>query len=277
MQGRATQHDVALDLDPTTLGKPRITGSFLLHIGLVAAVVAGTFIYSHIPHNEWGNQQAPGAIQATLVTSAPTLPLPQDTPPTPNVLATQTPSPAPPPPQPLIAPIPPPDAIPIARKIEPPKKIPPKKVIEPPSRKYAQPQPKQYRAQYGEAPATQIQHSLAPTTQGPQNPVSMTGGSNGFNYPYYVSIIQSKVSQAWYRQEVDPHTRSGSQTKVTFVISRDGTPSNIRISQSSGSPTLDSSSIRAVQRVENFSALPSGYTKSSVSVEYTFTYDLNSH
>ncbi len=104
MQGRATQHDVALDLDPTTLGKPRITGSFLLHIGLVAAVVAGTFIYSHIPHNEWGNQQAPGAIQATLVTSAPTLPLPQDTPPTPNVLATQTPSPAPPPPQPLSRP-----------------------------------------------------------------------------------------------------------------------------------------------------------------------------
>ncbi len=273
MQGRATQHEVALDLDPTTLGKPRITGSFLLHIGLVAAIAVSTFVYSHMPHNEWGNQQAPGAIQATLVSSAPAIPLPQDTPPTPNVLATETPSPAPAPPQPKEVPIPPPDAVAIARKIEPPKKTPPKKAT-PPAPKYAQPTPTPYRAQYGEAQATQLQRSLAPNN-GPQNPVSMTGGSNGFNYPYYVSIIQTKVSQAWYRQEVDPHTRSGSQTHVTFVIAKDGTPSNIRISQSSGSPTLDSSAIRAVQRVENFSPLPSAYTKPTVSVEYTFTYDLN--
>jgi protein TonB len=118
---------------------------------------------------------------------------------------------------------------------------------------------------------------MAPTQNGPENPISVTGGSNGFNYPYYVSIIQRKVAQSWYKQEVDPHTRSGSQTKVTFSIARDGSPSDIHISESSGSPTLDSSALRAVQRVENFSPLPSGYTKSNVSVEYTFTYDLAAH
>lgn len=119
--------------------------------------------------------------------------------------------------------------------------------------------------------------SMAPTQQGPNQPVSVTGGSNGFNYPWYVSLIQRKVSQAWYTQEVDPHTPYGSQVSVTFSISRDGTPSNIRIERSSGSPTLDSSAIRAVQRVENFSPLPSGYSNSNVSVEYTFTYKLSSH
>jgi protein TonB len=119
--------------------------------------------------------------------------------------------------------------------------------------------------------------SVAPTQNGPQQPVSVTGGSNGFNYPWYVSLIQRKVSQAWYTQEVDPHTPYGSQVRVTFSISRDGTPSNIKIEQSSGSPTLDSSGLRAVQRVENFSPLPSGYSKSSVSVEYTFTYKLSQH
>jgi protein TonB len=287
MIGRAIEHDAAIDLDPATLGKPKVPGSVLLHIAFVALAIGATLATRFIHHNEWGNQQAPGAIQATLVSSAPTLPLPQDTPPTPNVLATETPSPSPAEPNQTIATIPP-DAVPIPALKPPPKKAEPKKeetppkpepkrAIAPPAPKYAQPTHQQYRANYGEAGATQIPRSMAPTTPGPQSPVSMTGGSNGFNYPWYVSLIQNKVSQAWYRQEVDPHTRSGSQTKVTFSISRDGATSDIRISQSSGSPTLDSSALRAVQRVENFSPLPSGYNKSSVSVEYTFTYDLNSH
>lgn len=276
MQGRGIQHEVALDLDPTTLGKPKVPGSVLLHLGFIAATVIGSFIVSHIHHNEWGNQQAPGAIQATIVNSAPAIPLPQDTPPTPNVLATETPSPAPAPPLPKIAPIPPPDAIPIAARKFEQRKPQPKKPT-PPAPKFAQPTQQPYRARYGEAPAPTLPRSLAPTQPGPQNPISVTGGSNGFNYPYYVSIIQRKVAQSWYKQEVDPHTRSGSDARVTFTIARDGTPGNIRIAQSSGSPTLDSSALRAVQRVENFSPLPSGYSQSSVSVEYTFTYDLTAH
>jgi len=289
MQGRATQHEPALDLDPATLGKPKIPGSLLLHAGFIAAIVVGSFASRFMHHNEWGNQQAPGAIQATLVSSAPTLPLPQDTPPTPNVLATEMPSPSPAPPLPSIAEVPPPDAVPIpARKMPPPPKK--KEVkheqpapkhekvhVERPAPKHAQPQNLKYHAQYGEAPATSMPRSMAPTQQGPDQPVSVTGGSNGFNYPWYVTLIQRKVSQAWYTQEVDPHTPFGSQVSVTFSISRDGTPSNVRIERSSGSPTLDSSALRAVQRVENFSPLPSGYSKSSVSVEYTFTYKLSSH
>lgn len=270
MQGRVTQHEAALDLDPATLGRPKIPGSILLHVGFVAAIVGGSFVSHFIHQNEWGNQQAPGAIQATLVSSPPALPLPQDTPPTPNVLATETPSPAPAPPQPKVVPIPPPDAIPIVKKEPPPKKEPPKKAA-PPSPKYAQPQPQQYRAQYGEAPATSTPRTMAPTTPGPQAPVTI-GGSQGFNYPWYVNLIQSKVAQNWYIKEVDPHTPVGSITKVTFTISRDGSASGFRISQSSGFPTLDSSALRAVQRVDNFSSLPSGYSKSTLFVEYTFTY-----
>jgi protein TonB len=60
---------------------------------------------------------------------------------------------------------------------------------------------------------------------------------------------------------------------VIFVIARDGTVNNIRLSQSSGSPTLDTSAVRAVQRVETFGPLPPGYSGSNVSVEYTFTND----
>ncbi len=120
MQGRAIEHEPALDLDPESLGKPKIPGSFLLHLGFIGIAVAGHFISLHIHHNMWGNQQAPGAIQATLVSSA--LPLPQDTPPTPNVLATETPSPSPAAPQPKIESIPPDDAVPIPTLKPPPPK-----------------------------------------------------------------------------------------------------------------------------------------------------------
>jgi protein TonB len=266
----------AHDLDPETLGKPRIGSSFLLHIGIVGFIIGWIFV-SHLFHgSEWGNQRTPGAIQATLVSSAPAIPLPQDQPPSQNVVATQTPSPAPTPPLPQIAPVPPPDAIPLVQKITPPKKSPPRKQ-EQETRKTAPAPAKQYRAPYGEEAANRMPRTLAPTNQGPENPITVTGGSNGFNYPWYVSVIQTKVRQSWYTQEVSPSTPTGSKVSVTFVISRDGTPSDIRISQRSGYPTLDSSALRAVQRVENFSPLPSGYNKSSVSVEYTFTYDLNQH
>lgn len=98
--------------------------------------------------------------------------------------------------------------------------------------------------------------------------------SDDFNYPSYVSIVQHVVGQAWKTAEVDPRTPYGSQVKVMFSISRGGTPSNVRIEHSSGYPSLDKSGLRAVRRVQNFGSLPSGYAKSSVAVEYTFTYNL---
>jgi protein TonB len=252
-----------------------IAGSLLLHLFVVIALAVTGYLVSHIRGNEWGNNQSPGAIQATLVSSAPTIPLPTEAPPTPNVLATEQPSQAPAPPQPKAAPVPQPDAIPIPLK-RPEKKVPEKKQQTPPSPKHAQPQPQQHRAQFGEAPATQIPHSLA-GNPGQNTPINVTGGGQGFNYPYYVGIIQRKVREAWYLREVDPGTGAGSQVRVTFSIARDGTPSNIRISHSSGSPSLDSSALRAVQRVESFGPLPPGYSGSNVSVEYTFSYDQPVH
>lgn len=256
-------------------GKPRVGRAFLLHIGVIVFVTLWIFIANHIHGSTWGNQKAPGAIQATLVSSA-AIPLPEDHPPTKNVVATQTPSQAPAPPQPKkIPPPPPPDAIPIAKKIIPPKKHEPRKVER--RHKTAPAPPKQYRAAYGEEAATRMPRTIAPSPQKTNAPVMVTGGSTGFNYPWYVALIQRTVRQNWYTQEVNPQTPTGAKVTVTFSISRDGTPGDIRILQSSGYSTLDSSAVRAVQRVQNFSPLPAGYNKSSVLVQYTFTYDLNSH
>ena len=245
--------------------------SFGLHVLLAVLIIGYTFLSGRFHGAEWGNNRAPGAIQATLVSSAPSIPLPQDTPPTPNVLATEQPSPAPAPPKPKAEEVPPPEALPVPVKA-PPKPKPEKKPT-PPAPQHAQPQPVQHKAQYGEAPATQIPHSMA-ADQSSTQPVNVAGGGQGFNFPYYVGIIQRKVRESWYTPEAST-APGGSQVHVTFSIARDGTPSNIRISQSSGIPSLDSSALRAVQRVDSFGPLPREYNQSSVSVEYTFTLPSN--
>lgn len=253
------------DLERERLGPP-MAGSLLLHAGVIGAIIAATLIHFH--GEEWGNNAPPGAIQATLVSSAPTIPLPQDTPPTKNVLATETPSQAPAIPEKQLETVPP-DAIPIPVK-QPPKPKAEKKpqVASPP---HAQPVPDQHRANYGEARATQIPHA----TQGnpsPNQAVSVNGGDFASRFPYYVNLITQKVSAAWYRQEIDPRTPYGTKVNVTFVIARDGSVSDIRIVDQSNSPTLNSSAIRAVERVDSFGPLPAAYSGSTVSVEYTFTY-----
>ena len=118
-----------IELEREPFGGP-VAGSLLLHLFVIAAVAFAGYIAGHIHGSEWGNNQAPGAIQATLVSSAPTIPLPQEAPPTPNVLATEQPSPAPAPPEPKAVPAPPPDAIPIPAK-KPEQKAPEKKQAQP--------------------------------------------------------------------------------------------------------------------------------------------------
>lgn len=250
------------------LGRPMVL-SLLLHVGVLGGITLLIYFLGLFHGEEWGNNAPTGAIQAQLVSSAPTIPLPQDHTPNNNVLATQTPSEAPAIPSKKTETIPPPDAIPIPvkKKIRHPKKKKPHQNA--PQR--VQEKPKQHRANYGEQRATQIPHSVTgnPT---PNNTVSVNGGNFSSRFPYYVNLITAKVSGAWYRQEIDPSTPYGSKVSVTFVIARDGSVSDIRIAQPSNSPTLNSSAVRAVERVESFGPLPYAYKGSSVSVEYTFTY-----
>ena len=89
----------------------------------------------------------------------------------------------------------------------------------------------------------------------------------GDRYAYYVNIVNNKVSQNWYKAEADPATSMGKSTTILFDINRDGSPSNIRVETKSGSPSLDISALRAVQRVDGFGPLPAG---DHITVEFTF-------
>src|SRR5579862_6160470 len=97
------------------LGAP-FAKSTLLHLLLAGLLIGYAYLHGFFRGSEWGsNAFEQGAIQATLVSRA-ALPLPQDHPPTDNVLATETPSVAPELEQQKTAPIPLPEAVPIPEK-----------------------------------------------------------------------------------------------------------------------------------------------------------------
>ena len=230
---------------------------------------------------EWGSSfNSAGAIQATLVSNAPAVPIPSPQTPTDNVLATETPSPAPAPPAPAAKAAPPPDAIPLP-DMKQPEKAPPKP--QPSDAKAAQappmerplthpiPIPKtENRANFGEAAPANIPRQN-PVNSGNSTPVNVQGDF-GARFGWYVDIIKRKAQQNWYKAEVDPHTAGGARAYLTFDVARDGTPSNVRIEKSSGSPSLDASALRALQRVETFGPLPAGYNGRQLNVEYYFEF-----
>ncbi len=243
-------------------------GSFLLHAVMIGGMIASS-LYLHLFHEDrWGQISSGSAISATLVSSAPTLPLPNTQATNNDVLATQTPSPAPLPPLPKAEVAPEEKAIPILAKPQHVKKVAPKAQPKPP--KYVQPTQQQHRAAYGEAAPSSIPMANANAAN---KSVVVQNGDFGSRFGWYVDIIKRTVSQNWYSQLADPNASMGHSVVVTFVVHRDGSVTDPRIAQSSGVPSLDLSAIQAVERVNAFGPLPAAYPGSSVSVAYTFTYD----
>lgn len=98
------------------------------------------------------------------------------------------------------------------------------------------------------------------------------GGDFGTRYAWYVRVVQQKVSENWLKYEVDPRITDAQRVYVTFDVMRDGHPTNVRVEQSSGVPSLDQSAIRAIQRIDTFGPLPGDYSGNKVSVEFWFDY-----
>lgn len=264
---------------------PGALSSVAMHVLVAATIFGFAYVRGSFHGETWGEATPGSAIQATLISKA-ALPLPQDHPPTENVLATDKPSPAPAPAAPAPTKTAPVEdkAIPIATKqVEktkpapqkqapaPKQAAPPKPSVTPTQR--PQPTPKQDdRAQYGEGSPSNVAKST-PGAQSSSASAAVVGGDFGTKYPYYYSQITNVVKQNWYTAEIASGTPYGRQVVITFLIDRSGHPTNIQIAQSSGSPSLDMSGKRAVMRVDSFGPLPSTYRDNTVSVAYTFTYE----
>ena len=182
-----------------------------------------------------------------------------------GVLTSDAPSPAP-----LIAkeetqPPPDPKEIAIPKEFTKPIKTAEKPTPAPPKHVQTVP-PQPMKATTGETAGVRIAQSTLQVKNGTAS-VSVEDRTFGDRFAYYVNIVNSKVAQNWYTAEADPRASVGKSTTIVFDIDRAGVPSNVHVESASGSPTLDLSAMRAVQRVDGFGPLPQG---NRITVEYTF-------
>jgi protein TonB len=234
-------------------------GALGLHLALGALLVSYALMMGLFHHNIWGSPGAGGAIQVNLTSN---LPLKSDEV-NQNVLATETPSKAPAPPSPKEQRHADETAIPIVGK-----KLKPQQMNTPKTQQH-QPTPRQNQAQYGEQSGSLMPHQMQPGTIG-----QTTVGDNNFAsmYPWYVQGINRDVGSKWNKYEVNPATPKGARAYIVFTVHRDGSVGDVKTDQSSGSPTLDTSCLRAAQRVDTLGPLPPQYNQSTLKVSFYCEY-----
>ena len=241
--------------------KKPITLSVTFHGLLVVSIIVVAYIYGHQAVNTWGTNNGQ-AVQATLV-SASSLPIPHPEA-TNNIVANESKGVTQTIPQPK--PVETQDGISIPGHVTKPK--PQKKVVTPPTPPHPRPvpTPEDTAVPYGEGGPVSGPYGAftAPHTQGG---FSFQNADFGSRFAYYVRQVNQTVSRNWYKPDVSAPRRA----YIQFDILRSGQPTNIRVEQSSGVPSLDQLAMRAVERSE-FPPLPGEYSGGKVSVEFWFDY-----
>jgi periplasmic protein TonB len=244
--------------------RDRWSGAILLSLGfhllLAIAVIVGGYLKGPRGEN-WGGVDSGSSMQVGVVNSVPLPAKPE----TPNIVAHDYKG---------IVQAPPakaqeePQAIPIPEQQTHPKQQKPA-VTSAPDNRRPTPQPKdnvvpsrEEGGQINVAGAFNLPH-----IQGEITP----DGDFGSRFAWYVGVVKNKVLNNWYTVEVSPGA-VGHRAYVSFDISRDGTPGNVRLDQSSGIPALDQSAIRVLQRIETFGPLPREYSGTYVHVTLSFNY-----
>ena len=242
-----------------------LTAAVVLHLA-AAAVIVGVAFFSHALHGpRWGeSSQQAGAIQASLVSAIP-LP-PKALPVEKSVLAADDVSKVAAP-QPTVATQPPPRPEDVLIKGRTPDKAVPKAAtVTPP--KHPQPIPDTNKAATGSA-ATQLPQSITQTKNGTAT-VTVQDRVFGTRYAYYLRLVGQIVNQNYNPSEADARSSQGKSVKLLFDIERDGSVTNLHLESRSGSPTLDTAALRAIQRIDSgFGPLPAG---DHITIEYQFDY-----
>lgn len=239
------------------------TASILLHILVLGGIIAAGYAFHH-KGESWGDQSLEASsIQATAVSA---IPLPPKQPVNPDqVLASETPSPAPVQQKEKVEQAPSPKDLLIQDKN---KKT---KVAEKPQQAVQRPQPvkpQPDRATSGETGGVRVAMTTAATNAGTSS-MSYSDAGFGNRFAYYARQMVQKVSQQWYTGMLTPNSH-GKRVWISFRVSRDGTPSDFKITRPSGDPVLDQSGLRALQRIDTFGPLPDGYAGSYLEVQYFF-------
>jgi TonB family protein len=243
--------------------------SLILH-GALAAGMAASIIF-HFQGNRWGDigGGSEGEVNVKLVGSV-GLPMPKP----PDVTESKTFDPT----DSLYKTVPQP------KPPEPPKpeiKIPAwKEKPKPPQHKSRvfdnpQPAPDNAVAQNGGKMNVPTGTAQVPGAAAPGVNIKGEGGGDfASRYGWYIDAVRRQISLNWQQSTIDPAVRAAHSARctMTFTIARNGAIKDIRIAQTSGNYSMDTSAQRALLSIDKMPPLPSDYSGSYVNV--TFDFDL---
>jgi periplasmic protein TonB len=245
--------------------------SLFLHGALAAAIVAS--IVFHFQGSRWGDigGGSEGEVNVKLVGSV-GLPMPKP----PDVTESKTfdptdslyktpPQPKPPePPKPEVK-------IPEFKKEKPPKQIEHRsKTFDNPT-----PVPDNAVAQNGGKMNVPTGTAQVPGAAAPGVNIKGEGGGDfASRYGWYIDAVRRQISLNWQQSTIDPAVRAARSARcaMTFTITRNGAIEDIRLAQTSGNYSMDTSAQRALLSIDKMPPLPSDYSGSYVNV--TFDFDL---
>jgi protein TonB len=246
--------------------------SVILHVFLVLWIAVS--IYFHLTGPEWGDVGGTsGSINVKIVGPASGIPMP------PQPIVTDSKAvdptkglwkeePKPKPPEPPTA----------AEKIAPFKKDKPKPITHPSKIDDSKVPPPDNAVKNGTGGSPDLPTGTAPTPGGGSGATfkGQGGGDFASRYGWYIEGVRRSVGQNWLQTTIDPPVRAARQAHavMTFRINRDGSVTNVQMSQSSGNLSMDNSARRALDGI-HFGPLPNDYNGSSVDVIFDFDLSLS--
>jgi TonB family protein len=135
------------------------------------------------------------------------------------------------------------------------------------------PPPDNTTAQHGGQPNLPTGYAQTPgATSSGVNIQGQGGGDFAARYPAYVEAIRRRIAQNWLQSSIDPAARASRSihATATFIINRDGSVKDIRITESSRNASFDNSGLRALYDSNPMPPLPADYSGSSVAVTFDF-------
>jgi len=238
------------------------TGSLIAH-GVVIALVMMSGLFKLSDKHFGDPTSSSGSVGVDIVK---TIPIPRREGPT-NPLANDSTSEVPQAPAPV--------------KLQKQVKPEPEKAIEIPDKK---PKPKKL------SPQDQVRDLFKPpepyknnqvfshTPQAANSPMYGMKGASGIDigpasvlgerYGAYVNLMRDRIGQHWNTANVN--SSPSQRCAVSFTIARNGSVSNVQVSQSSGNYLLDTSAKRAVLDSDPLPSLPADFPRNDVTVELWF-------
>lgn len=241
--------------------------SIILHAVAFVVAVTYTLLGFHLGARgpEWGSQDA---THVGAVTSLPGIPLPTPVVTTPSQVASQNPGVFKTEPQPKEEPAPEAQQIPKFKDAVKPERLDrPNKRIQ-----KTEAPPPDNAVPYGETGAPTMNYTQVVTAQGTGGLSVGQDNAFGFRWGYYVSSMKARISAEWLQSTISSNITTAPRVYVTFKILRDGSVTNVQITQGSGVPEVDRSAFRAILASNPLPPLPSDYSGSSVDVQFYFDF-----